>query len=199
MPSNNSSLSRRSARPLTERCLDSVLAQADSWDMTRRAPRGFLVEMMVVIAIVAVLSGVMISISRSAYGANAISDPLTSALGFARLRAIATGRYTHVEVKARAATVWQSTHPGVVTPTAWQFCQSFTIPNDATVVDGATAAYARPGMTGSQNPSVSFTIDFRPDGASTGGTLFVIDAATAGPHRRAADRGAGPAYARTSW
>ena len=182
------------APPLTERCLDSVPAQADSWGMTRRPPRGFLVEMMVVVAIVAVLSGVMISISRSAYGANAVSDPLTSALGFARLRAISTGRYTHVEVKARTATVWQSTQPGVVTPTTWQFCQSFAIPNGATVVDGATAAYARPGATGSQSPSVSFTIDFRPDGASTGGTLFLTDAATAGRHRRAAS-----AYARTSW
>jgi len=32
-----------------------------------------------------------------------------------------------VEVKARTATMWQSTQTGLVTPTAWQFYQTFTI------------------------------------------------------------------------
>ncbi len=170
--------------------------------MTRRAPRGFtFVEMMLVIAIVAALSGVMIRISRSAYGAsvNPVSDQLTSALGFAKLRAISTGHYTHVEVEARAATVWQSMQPGMVAPTTWQFCQSFTIRDGATVSNGATTVYASSGAAVSQNPSVSFTIDFRPDGTSTGGTLFVTDAAKANPQRVAANRGAGTAYARASW
>src|SRR5262245_11213746 len=96
-----------------------------------RTQRGFtLVEMMMVIAIIGVLSGLIIGVNGTAYGANAarVSDQLTSAFSLAKQRAISTRRYTRVDVRARTATVWQSSQVGMVTPTAWQYCQTFTIP-----------------------------------------------------------------------
>jgi prepilin-type N-terminal cleavage/methylation domain-containing protein len=167
-----------------------------------RAPRGFtLVELMVVIAIISVLAGLMISVNGTAYGANAssVGDQLTSAFGLAKLRAISTRRTTRLEVRSRTATLWQSTQTGLVAPTSWQFCQTFTIPGGATVWDGSSTVYASPGATVSQNPAVDFAVDFRADGSSTGGTIFVTDAANAHPVRVLVYRATGTSYARTQW
>jgi prepilin-type N-terminal cleavage/methylation domain-containing protein len=169
---------------------------------THRAPRGFtLVELMVVIAIISVLAGLMIGANGRAYGANAssVSDQLTSAFGLAKLRAISTRRYTRLEVRSRTATLWQSAQTGLVAPTSWQFCQNFTIPGGVTVWNGSTTVYASPGATVSQDASVDFSIDFRPDGSSTGGTIFLTDAANAHPSRVLVYRATATSYARAQW
>jgi Tfp pilus assembly protein FimT len=159
------------------------------------------VELMVVLAIVAVLAGLLIGVNGTAYGASAssVGDQLTSAFGLAKLRAISTQRYTRLEVKNRTATLWQSTQTGLVAPTSWQFCQTFTIPNGVTVWDGSTTVYASPGATVSQNPSVDLAFDFRPDGSSTGGTVFVTDTNHAHPARVLVYRATGSSYARLGW
>jgi prepilin-type N-terminal cleavage/methylation domain-containing protein len=169
--------------------------------MSKRRSGFTLIEMMVVIAIISVLSGLAISANGTAYGASAssVSDQLTSAFGLAKLRAISTRRYTRLEVKARTATLWQSSQTGMVTPTSWQFCQNFTIPNGVTVWDGSTAVYADAGATVSQNAAVDFAVDFRPDGTSTGGTVFVTDSANAHPARVLVYRATGSSYARAQW
>jgi prepilin-type N-terminal cleavage/methylation domain-containing protein len=167
-----------------------------------RAPRGFtLVELLVVVAIISVLSGLALSVNGRAFGANAssVSDQLTSAFGLAKLRAMSTRRYTRVEVKSRTATLWQSTQTGLVAPTSWQFFQTFTVPHGVTVWNGSMTVYASPGATVVQNPAVNFSVDFRPDGSSTGGTLFVTDTANAHPSRVLVYRATGTSYARTSW
>jgi prepilin-type N-terminal cleavage/methylation domain-containing protein len=167
-----------------------------------RNQRGFtLVELMVVIAIISVLAGMVIGVSGAAYGAsaNAVGDQLTSTLNMARLRAVTTRRYTRVEVKSKTATVWQSTQTGLVTPTAWQFYQTFTVPNGVTVWDGSSTVYASSGTTVSKNATVDFMVDFKPDGSSTGGTLFVTDAANAHPARVLTYRATGTTYTRSAW
>jgi len=52
-----------------------------------------------------------------------------------------------------------------------------------TVWDASSTVYASAGAAVSQHADVDFMIDFRPDGSSTGGTIFVTDSANA--HRRA--------------
>jgi prepilin-type N-terminal cleavage/methylation domain-containing protein len=167
-----------------------------------RTQRGFtLVETMVVIAIIGVLAGLMIGVNGTAYGANAtsVSDQLTSTFGLAKLRAISTRRHTRVEIRARTATVWQSSQTGLVAPTAWEYCQTVTIPRGVTVWDGSTTVYASPGATVVQNPDVAFAVDFLPDGSSTGGTIFVTDTANAHPSRVLVYRATGSSYARADW
>jgi Tfp pilus assembly protein FimT len=156
---------------------------------------------MVVITILAVLSGLVIGVNGTAYGASAtaVSDQLTSALGVAKLRALSTRRTTRLEIKAQTATLWQSSQTGMVAPTSWQFCQTFTIPNGVSVWDGSTTVYASAGTTVSQNASVDFTVDFKPDGTSTGGTVFVTDRANAHPMRVLVYRATGSSHAETQW
>jgi len=156
---------------------------------------------MVVVAIVSVLAGLLIGVNGTAYGASAssVGDQLTSAFGVAKLRSISIQRYTSIEVKNRTATLWQSSQTGLVAPTTWQYCQTFTIPNGVTVWDGSATVYASPGATVSQNLSVDFAIDFRPDGSSTGGTVFVTDTRNAHPTRVLVYRATGSSYARSGW
>jgi prepilin-type N-terminal cleavage/methylation domain-containing protein len=164
--------------------------------------RGFtLLEVMVVVGIIGVLSGMVIGVNGTAYGAStsSVSDQLTSALGLAKLRAISTRRITRVEVRAQTASVWQSSQTGMVTPTAWQFCQTFTIPSGVTVWDASSTVYADPGATVSHNPDIDFAVEFRPDGSSSGGTIFVTDTANARPVRVLVYRATGSSYAREQW
>lgn len=177
-------------------------SQAAALRHRARAQRGFtLVETMVVVAILSILAGLMIGVNGTAYGANAASagDELTAALGVARLRAIATRRTTRVEVRTQTATMWQSSLTGMAAPTSWQFAQRFTIPSGASVWNGSATVYASPGATVSQDPDASFVVDFRPDGSSTGGTIFVTDAANAHPSRVVIYRATGSAYRRADW
>lgn len=156
---------------------------------------------MVVIAILGVLAGLMIGVGARTYGANATSvgAQLSSAMGYAKLRAIATRRYTRVEVRTQTATVWQATQTGLATPTGWQFCQRFTVPAGVSVWNATTTVQASPGATVSRNSAIDFMVDFTPDGSSTGGTLFVTDAANARPSRVVVYRATGSAYVRALW
>jgi prepilin-type N-terminal cleavage/methylation domain-containing protein len=181
---------------------DASLRCVRSRTRPSRRERGFtLVELMVVITIIAVLAGMVIGVNGTAYGASATSvgDQLTSAFGVAKLRAISTRRYTRLEVKSQTATLWQSSQTGMVAPTSWQFVQTFTIPNGVTVWDGSTTVYASAGATVSQNTAVDFTVDFKPDGSSTGGTVFVTDRANAHSTRVVVYRATGSSYARANW
>ena len=156
---------------------------------------------MVVITIIAVLSGMVIGVSGTAYGASATSvgDQLTAAFGVAKLRSISTRRYTRLEIKSQTATLWQSSQTGMVTPTSWQYVQTFTIPNGVSVWDGSSTVYASPGAPVSQNTAVDFAVDFKPDGSSTGGTVFVTDRANAHSTRVLVYRATGSSYARADW
>jgi len=82
--------------------------------MRRSAQRGFtLVELMVVVAIIAILGGLLISASSRPVGASArnTSEQLVSTINFAKLRAAATRRIHRIQIEPQRVSVWCSRRP----------------------------------------------------------------------------------------
>jgi general secretion pathway protein H len=164
--------------------------------------RGFtLVEMMVVIAIIGVLVGVAFGVDNRTYGATAqtASDQITQAMSFARMRASATRRTHRVTVQPTQLTIYQATTTGLATPTAWQQVQLVKIGTGVSVWNAQAGALASAGATPTQNASLSFDIDFRPDGQATAATVFVADNSANGKYRVIVYHATGGSYARQYW
>jgi prepilin-type N-terminal cleavage/methylation domain-containing protein len=171
--------------------------------MKRASQRGFtLIEMMVVVAIIAILSGFVISINKRTYGAsaNSVADQLVSNASMAKMRAVSTRRWHRLTVTPNAAQLWQSTTTGLATPTAWGLVQQTNFPGGTTVWSCSTTVYAASGTaTVSQNTSLSFNLDFSPDGSSTGATCFVTDDRAAKKWRVIVYKATGGSYDRELW
>ncbi|HEY1546932.1 MAG TPA: GspH/FimT family pseudopilin, partial [Kofleriaceae bacterium] len=145
--------------------------------------RGFtLVELMVVIVIIGVLSAIFVGLNSQTYGASAmnVADELVSQMELCKMRAVSTRRWHRCEVTPSTVTVmqWQSTGMAVPGVGVWSVVQTQTIGTGVTVWGTTTAACASSPCAGAPvtaNPSLDFDVDFKPDGSSTGGTLFVTD------------------------
>ena len=98
-----------------------------------RNQRGFsLVELMVVVAIVAILSSVMIGLASRPYSANAqnMSDQIASTLSFAKMRAVSTRRIHTVKIEPNVISVWQSSITGFGGGSGSpEYIEKLTIPN----------------------------------------------------------------------
>lgn len=186
----------------------------------RRSQRGFsLIEMMVVVAVIAVLAGLMISLSTKSYGANprAVSDQIVATMNLAKLRAISTRRWHRVEVTGPTATtpnsviLWQWSDVGMGVPTGscvlgppatacWQVVEVTSLPRTIVIHNATTTVYASAGAASVvQDPSLDFLIDFRPDGSSTAGTVFLADSSSTHPWRVLVYQATGSSYARENW
>lgn len=166
--------------------------------MMRRAQRGFtLIEMMVVVAIIAILSAVLISVNGRTYGASGqtISDQLVNAFNLCRMRAVSTRRWHLCEVtgpgvvaatrtdgtqtSASTITIYQWSATGMTMPTGtctpgtpdtncWEQVERDSIPSGAAVWDYRTQAYgSASGLGITQVSTVDAKVYFRPDGSST--------------------------------
>jgi prepilin-type N-terminal cleavage/methylation domain-containing protein len=173
--------------------------------------RGFtLVEMMVVVAIIAILSALMISLSSRTYGANArnISDELVATYNLCKMRAVSTRRWHRCEATPQALTVYQWSAAGMTVPTGtcippatncYQAIQNVAIPTGVSIWNGSTTVDIGGGASVSQNTSLVFDIDFRPDGSSTGGSVFVTDRQQNTKYRVLVYKFTGSSYARQTW
>ncbi len=188
---------------------------------TRHPSRGFtLVEIMVVVAILGIIAALITGVASTPYTANprSVADQINATLNLARMRAVSTRRWHRVEVTGPAATVpntvmlWQFSEAGMRTPDAslcnpgppaincWQIVEQTTLPRTIVVRGASVTPYAAAGVaTVVENTALDFPIDFRPDGSSSGGTLFLNSREGRQKYRLVIYSATGSAYARAAW
>jgi prepilin-type N-terminal cleavage/methylation domain-containing protein len=167
----------------------------------RRSYRGFtLVEMMVVVAIIAVLAGLMISVSSRPVGANArnVSETIVSTIGFAKLRASATRRVHTVQITPNQLVVYACANTGLVCTTLpGDLIQQVRVPNGVKIYDTGSVPLATGGGSAVEDTALNSAIAIRPDGQSTAATIFLTDGKD--PWRVLVYHVTGGAYARQGW
>jgi prepilin-type N-terminal cleavage/methylation domain-containing protein len=171
--------------------------------MKQRSQKGFtLVELMVVVAIIAILSVFLFGVSGRQYGANpmAVSDKIAATMNWVKMRAVATRRIQTVEVKPNEILIWQSDITGFAASAGTpQFVQRISIPANVSIwqVDGI--AHASTGNSVSQNTALDVDITFKPDGSSSGATMYVTDMGHHYEYRVLIYKFTGASYARQTW
>ncbi len=145
----------------------------------QRSQQGFtLIELMTVVAIIAILTVVLVGASNGtgAGTPRTTADRVTGMIQFARLRAQAQRKNHRVLVQNNAVFVFEATTTGFAGNTFTDIVQSMDIPSGVVVWNAEVPVRATSGQNPTQNASLVFNIDMRPDGSSTGGTVYLTDA-----------------------
>lgn len=173
----------------------------------RRTQGGFtLIELMVVVAIIAIISTVLFSVNSRTYGANSrtIADQVAATLSSARIRAVATRRIHRVIVQPHELQVWASETTGLVddgdvTDGNDLFVERIEIPNGVSIWDVQPQSQSIPNIASvTEDTGLVYEIMFKPDGTSSGGTAFVHDTNNS-EYRVLVYRVTGSVYARQTW
>lgn len=181
--------------------------------MRKQRQKGFtLVEIMVVVAIIAVLSAFFIGANYRSGGASpqTTAQEIAAFYNTCKMRAVSTRRWHRCEVTANTFQIAQWSAVGLTTPSGtcsppstncWQLISSTTLDRNVYIwqaqagVQIATGASVTRG-TGLGTP---FDIDFKPDGSSTGGSIFFADDQGRQPWRTIVYTLTGASYARKDW
>jgi prepilin-type N-terminal cleavage/methylation domain-containing protein len=176
-----------------------------------RKEAGFtLIELMVVVAIIAILGALLMGMATRQYGANAqnLSENLSATLGYVRTRAISTRRTHKVTIynttsgtRAEQIVLIEANQSKGTRLTGTYDTIEYRRINANSIIWSAVASIPSVGQTPAQNTGLPYTLYFRPDGsASSASTIYLTDRmGSPKKYRLVVVQATGSTYARQTW
>ncbi|HET9992733.1 MAG TPA: GspH/FimT family pseudopilin [Kofleriaceae bacterium] len=180
-----------------------------------------LIELMIVVGIIAVFAALMVGVNSQTYGASATStaDQIAADFNLCKMRAVSTRRWHRCQIGGPSATTtdpnainnalvimqWQDIgmkDPALTPSGLWATVQVDQLGVGVAAWDAnTTVCVTAPcaGAPATQNTALAFDMYFRPDGSSTGGTVYVTEPSRNKSYRVVVYRATGSSYARNTW